>query len=182
MGNQNAIGNRGGGRKTKYRPEFASKTTTHLCMLGLTNAQLAEHFGCDESQIIRWARRHVEFAQVLNAGRDAADCQVIHSLFKRATGFSYKRSRGFKTVQVENAKGEWVPHEKELFEQVYVPPDPVSIIYWLSNRRRDYWKRGDSGREPELQAEKRNKLKELWSALQPEPEEPLSVPEQRKPS
>jgi hypothetical protein len=167
-GNQNAKGNRGGpGTKTKYKPEFASEQTTRMCMLGCTDAQLAAHFGCDESQIAQWARKHVDFARVLNAGRNAADVQVVRSLFQRAVGYSYTRSRGFRTVQVQNERGEWVSEEREILETIHVPGDVTAQIYWLCNRRRDFWKRGDSGHEREDQRENRNKLRELWSALAP---------------
>ena len=159
--NRNAVGNRcGKGHPPKYRPEYASPEVTSLCLLGADNKRLADHFGVHESQISRWIKRHIEFAQAVNDGRLIADGKVVASLYRRACGYTFRRPKG---------------------ELVHVPSDTTAAIFWLCNRNRDLWKRGDSGHRAVEQAEKRDRLRELWSALQPAPEEPLSAPE-RKPS
>jgi hypothetical protein len=181
-GNRYAVGNRGGsGQKPKYKPEFAAEAV-NLALLGLTDEQIGAHFGVVQSVVTQWKRQHREFGDAIKQAREVADGRVAASLYQRACGYSYRKVRGYKKVTIQNDKGEWIEVEEPIEETIHIPPDPTCMIFWLANRRRQLWKRGDTGFEPQDHIEGRNKLKELWAALQPEPEEPLPAPAERKPS
>jgi hypothetical protein len=76
---------RGRGRPTDYRPEFAEEATL-LCEGGATDADLAEHFGVVEKTIRNWRLRVPAFRAACRLGKDAADDLVEDSLFRLAAG------------------------------------------------------------------------------------------------
>jgi len=71
------------GRPTKYKPEYAEKAEK-LALLGMTDVQLAEHFGIAESNFYQWQQRFPEFQEALKKGKIDADAAVVESLFKKA--------------------------------------------------------------------------------------------------
>jgi hypothetical protein len=75
----------GPGRDTKYRPEFNDQARK-LCLLGFTDAELAEFFGVCERTINNWKADFPAFLQSINDGKVVADAQVADSLYRRATG------------------------------------------------------------------------------------------------
>lgn len=116
----------GEGRPTKYKPEYAEQCQK-LCELGATDVQLASFFKVDETTIHEWRKVHPEFSRSTSVGKAVYDDPVEQSLAKSALGF--KRS-------VERLGRDGYP--VECFEEV--PPNPVSAIFWLKNRRPDRWR------------------------------------------
>lgn len=123
------------GRPTKYKDEFAEQARK-LCVLGATDADLADFFNVTEQTINNWKNDHEGFFESLKVGKDYSDSLVVQALFKRATGYSHPEDKIF------NHAGEplVVPTEK------HYPPDATSCIYWLNNRQPDLWR---GRREPE---------------------------------
>lgn len=130
-GNQNAKGNKGGGRPTKYKPEYA-KMAKKIALLGVTDEQLAAIFEVSEETINAWKRAHVEFSTALREGKAIADSEVAHSLYRRAVGYRHRAVKIYAdpktgaTIQVP-----YVEH---------YPPDTPAGIFWLKNRRPDVWR------------------------------------------
>lgn len=129
MGNQNAVGNRGGGRKSKYTAETA-RQAEELARLGMTDEQIAAVLGIAVSTLERWKTRHVVFSRALKAGKDVADARVVESLYRRATGYTHPEDKIFQhegePVRVKTTK--------------HYPPDTTACIFWLKNRRPDLWR------------------------------------------
>src|SRR5215471_18710453 len=98
-----------GGRPTSYQPEYAT-VVEKLCLLGARDADLARAFDVSESTIDNWKAAHPEFLAALKAGRELADADVAHSLYRRALGDGDR------------------------------PPDVTACIFWLKNRRPDWWR------------------------------------------
>lgn len=123
------MGNRGGGRKSKYTAE-AARQAEELARLGVTDEQIAAVLGIAVSTLNRWKARHVVFSRALKAGKDVADARVVQSLYRRATGYTHPEEKIFQyegePVRVKTMK--------------CYPPDTTACIFWLKNRRPDLWR------------------------------------------
>ncbi len=113
----------------KYKGEFAQQAYK-LCQLGAINRDLAGFFGVVETTITRWRKKHPEFKEATDRGKDVADSLVVQSLFKRATGMVIKRVY-------------FTAHKGEIIKQEYdeeLPPDVAACFIWLKNRRPNEWR------------------------------------------
>lgn len=117
-----------------------------MATVGGIDREIAECFGVTERTLNRWKLEHPEFGQALKTGKAPADARVEHSLYRRATGYSYDAEKVFQY--------EGKPVRVPLVE--HVPPDTTACIFWLKNRRSDEWRdkqdvhlsgelKGDSG-------------------------------------
>lgn len=118
-----------GGRPTKYKPEYAEQAYK-LCLLGMTNQELAKYFDVTDTTIDNWIANIPEFIGALKRGRDEADSNVADRLYRRAMGYEHDEDKIF----VQNGETIIVPTVK------HYPPDPVSAIFWLKNRQRLKWR------------------------------------------
>lgn len=101
-----------------------------MCLLGATDTDLARALGVSVATISNWKNQHPEFLEALKEGKDFADAKVAMSLYRRATGYTVP------DVHVSNYQGQvtLTPIKK------HYPPDPTSMIFWLKNRRPDFWR------------------------------------------
>ena len=86
-GNKNAKGNKGGGTKSSYRPEYAEQAQKLCAIAGFTDQKLAEFFEVSEMTINRWKLAHVEFALALKAGKSVTDDLVERAVLQGITGY-----------------------------------------------------------------------------------------------
>ena len=101
-----------------------------FALLGITNREMAGHFGVDESTFYKWMKQHPALAEALQGGRDGANAKVAASLYQRAVGFT-------ETIQeIKLVMGE--PQVVEY--KRYFPPEVQAQIFWLKNRRPDLWR------------------------------------------
>lgn len=117
------------GRPSKYKEEYAEQARK-LCLLGATDAKLADFFEVDEATINRWKHDFPEFCKSLKAGKMQADAEIAESLFNRA--------RGYVAPDLDIKM-----YEGEIIETPYMkhyPPDATSMIFWLKNRQPDLWR------------------------------------------
>lgn len=118
----------GPGRKSLYREGFADQTFK-LCLLGATDPELANFFGVSDRTIANWKDEHPAFLQATIDGKEKADAEVAHSLYKTATGHQITAE---KVVKVGD-KFEAVRYKQ------FIPGDPNAAYRWLLNRRRGDW-------------------------------------------
>ena len=116
------------GRPTLYKPEYDDQAHNH-CLLGATNAGLADLFDVGQRTIDRWIADIPSFAKAVRDGRAIADGRVARSLYERAVGYRHTVER------IMFHRGE----EKRITSTVQHPPDTQACIFWLRNRRRDVW-------------------------------------------
>jgi hypothetical protein len=128
-GNKNALGNKGGGRPSEFRPAFLPMVRK-LAELGGLDEDFAEAFGVSVQTIYQWKRRFPEFALVLKKAKEQVDAQVEKSLLRRALGFSYTAE---KIVMVDG-KPQAVPYTEHSL------PDTTACIFWLKNRQPERWR------------------------------------------
>ncbi len=117
------------GRPTKYRAEFAEQARK-LCLLGATDAELADFFKVNEATINRWKRDHIDFCVSIKKGKLVADAEVADKLFSRATGYDAPDT-DIRVVMNQIVETPIIKH---------YPPDPTSAIFWLKNRQSKRWR------------------------------------------
>lgn len=117
------------GRPTKYLPEYAEQVES-LCLLGLTDKEIAASFGVTETTINNWKNQFIEFFEALKRGKHVADAAVASALYSRALGYSHPeddiRSVGGEIVITPTIK--------------HYPPDTTAAIFWLKNRQPAKWR------------------------------------------
>ncbi len=116
------------GRLTLYRSEYDDQAHNH-CLLGATNAGLAELLGVGERTIDRWIADIPSFAKAVREGRAIADGRIARSLYERAVGYRQSVER------VVVLRGE----ATKIDVTVQHPPDTQACIFWLRNRCRSSW-------------------------------------------
>lgn len=128
-GNQYGKGNKGGGRKTRYRVEYA-QVAHRLALLGATDEEIGSAFGVTERTINTWKHRHKAFASALQDGKLAADARVAERLYERALGYSHPEEKLFqhegKIIRAETVR--------------HYPPDTQAASLWLRNRQPEKWR------------------------------------------
>lgn len=118
-----------GGRPTKYREEYAEQAYK-LCLLGATDAEMADFFAVTESTINKWKLDYPEFSESSKRGKVMADANVAQRLYERACGYEHEEDKIF---QYEGAPVV-VPTRK------YYPPDTQAASLWLRNRQPGKWR------------------------------------------
>lgn len=117
------------GRPTLYKSEY-DEQAFKLCLLGATDADLADFFDVNEDTINEWKKVHPTFSESLKKGKLVADANVANRLYQRALGYEHEEDEIFNY----RGKPVVVPTVK------HYPPDATSAIFWLKNRQKDKWR------------------------------------------
>lgn len=117
------------GRDSKYQPEYAEQARK-LCLLGSTDAELADFFEVAESTLNLWKLNHPEFSESIKKGKTQADAEVADRLYQRAMGYEHPEV----DIRVIDHAIVQTPITK-----IYAP-DPTAAIFWLKNRQRGKWR------------------------------------------
>lgn len=129
FGNKRALGNKGGGRHSEYKPEYA-KMAYKYALLGCSDDKLAECFDVTRKTILDWKQKHSEFSTQILEGKEKADGKVASALFRRAIGCSVIDTDikvvGGKIVKTDLKKN--------------FPPDVSAAIHWLKVRNPKIWR------------------------------------------
>lgn len=120
-----------GGRPTSFKPEYCDQASK-LCLLGATDAEIADFFEVDVRTIYRWQNSHPEFCQALKVAKSQADERVERSLYHRATGYTHDAVKIFMPAGAKEPV--YAPYRE------HVPPDTTAMIFWLKNRRPEQWR------------------------------------------
>lgn len=119
------------GRPTLYREEYAEQAR-RLCLLGLTDAELAEYFEISEATLNVWKDAHPEFMESISAGKLGADADVADKMYRRACGYSHD------AVKIFMPAGAQAPVYAPYVE--HYPPDTQAGSLWLRNRQPGKWR------------------------------------------
>ena len=125
------------GRPSRYKPEYADQAT-RLCMLGLTDKEMAAFFGVSEQTLNTWKKAHPEFLESLKSGKTLADAGVAAKLFHRACGYEHPED----DIRAINGEIVITPTVK------HYPPDTTAAIFWLKNRQPKLWRDKVEGETP----------------------------------
>ena len=126
---KNPITRRKVGRPSCYKDAYADQVRK-LCLLGLTDTELADFFGVAESTLNLWKKKYPEFSESLWRGKQIADAEVALSLFQRACGYEHPE------VHISCYQGEII--ETKLTKRY--PPDTGAATLWLKNRQPLKWR------------------------------------------
>ena len=116
-------------RPTKYQEAYAEQARK-LCLLGYTDADLADFFEVDESTINNWKKDYPEFLESIKKGKSVADGDVAEKLFHRAIGYEHPED----DIRVVEGSIVITPTVK------HYPPDTTAAIFWLKNRQSKAWR------------------------------------------
>lgn len=117
------------GRPSKYKPEMVEQVRK-LCLLGATDAELADFFDVSLATLYTWRSRYPEFLDAQKIGKAECDDRVERSLYQRAIGYSHP------DTHISNYQG--VITETPIVK--HHAPDTTAAIFWLKNRRKEDWR------------------------------------------
>lgn len=136
------------GRPTLYNEEY-NEQAYKLCLLGATDASLADFFNVHVDTIYEWKNVHPEFSESIKKGKYAADAVIANSLYEKAKGVRISKQVAIKLTTkrpVLNKDGE-PTRQMEQTEEIEivdveedVPPDTTAAIFWLKNRQPKEWR------------------------------------------
>lgn len=110
---------------------------------GLTDKQIAEKkIGISERSFSRWKDKYPSIKSALKEGKAPADIAVEDSLYKSATGYYVTEDKPIKVKTTKKKDGMEITeeHVEVVTVKRYVDPVVVAQIFWLKNRKKDYWK------------------------------------------
>ncbi len=119
----------GAGRPTAYKEEY-NEQVFKLCLLGATDADIANFFEVTETTINNWKIDYPTFFESIKRGKERADATVAESLYKRANGYEHP------DVDIKMYEGEII--QTPLVK--HYPPDTTAAIFWLKNRKSAQWR------------------------------------------
>lgn len=109
----------------------------------------------------RYAALSAAFAQACEVSDDA----VENALFRRAVGITYEETTYERVLNKETGAYEEVCTKRVT---KFIPPDPTSAMFWLTNRKPDCWKYKP---EPKAASDENTGVIEM-AAADPEPVPP----------
>jgi iron-sulfur cluster repair protein YtfE (RIC family) len=124
------------GGQTKFKKEY-SEQAFKLCLLGATDAELADFFEVKESTINEWKKKHKDFSESIKSGKVKADANVASSLYKRATGYQHTETTSEMQYNRETGESQFVVSKVVTKE---VSPDTGACMAWLKNRQKTKWR------------------------------------------
>ncbi len=119
------------GRPSTYDAAFCEIARKH-CLLGATDAQLADLFDVSVQTLNTWKILHPEFLASIKKGKELADGNVADSLYNRALGYSHD------AVKIFMPAGCTEPVYAPYIERY--PPDTNAASLWLRNRQPGLWR------------------------------------------
>ncbi len=118
-----------GGRPSKYQDKYAEQVYK-LCLLGVTDKDIAHFFDVSEQTVNAWKNDYPEFSESIKNGKEIADANVVKSLYHRAIGYEHPEDQIFQ----HQGKPVVVPTIK------HYPPETAAAIFWLKNRQSRQWR------------------------------------------
>src|SRR5699024_6269537 len=123
---------------------------------GLTEKDIAEKkIGVTERTFTNWKKKYPSIVSSLKRGKRPVDMEVESQLLKNAMGFEYEET---ETYIDERADGTQIRKVKKV--KKFMKPDTTAQIFWLKNRKPNYWRdKQDLTHEGEIEV--KNSFEEL---------------------
>lgn len=105
---------------------------------GLIDKQIAKNLGISLAAFYKYQNEHLEFMEAIKRGKAPVDVEVENALLERAKGFDYEETQiEFKPKEADEKEAKPMKIKK-ITKKVLA--DPVSIIFWLKNRKPKKWR------------------------------------------
>jgi hypothetical protein len=118
------------GRPVVYNTDI-DESVRRLCLLGLSDAEIAEFLGINPTTMCKWDNAHPSFFNARIEGRTKADAEVADALRRSAIGYDRPAEKVFLTKDGEIVRASYIEH---------YPPNGSNAALWLANRQRGRWK------------------------------------------
>ena len=117
------------GRPTTFKEEYIEQVYK-LCLLGATDVEMSDFFGCSKSTFNLWKKKQPKFSDSIHRGKLISDAEVAEKLREKALGYSHK------DMHVSSYEGNitLTPITK------HYAPDTQAASLWLRNRQPDKWR------------------------------------------
>lgn len=102
---------------------------------GLNDEQIAHNIGIATGTLYEWKNRFPELAEAIKKGKRPVDVQVENALYRSALGFKQKIRKPIKLRRKDGS--EYIDYGEE---EIYVPPNITAQIFWLKNRKPEFWR------------------------------------------
>ena len=104
---------------------------------GLSNEQIAHNIGIAPQTLYEWVKKYPDIGEAIKKNKEVVDIEVENALHKRAIGYSYDEVT--RERRVNKATGE---EELVITKRItkHMPADVAAQIFWLKNRRPEYWR------------------------------------------
>jgi Homeodomain-like domain len=83
-----------GRKEVPFKPEYIEQIGK-LCVLGMTDSEIAHFFDISERTFDKWKAKYPEMLRSLRIGKEVADERVKRSLYARAVGYNYEATKIF---------------------------------------------------------------------------------------
>lgn len=123
------------GRPSLYKQEYCG-LVYKLCLLGATDAQIADVIGVTEQTINNWKEAHPDFFESMKRGKEVADAEIAEALYHRAKGYQHDDVE-IKVVANGDNMGSRIV---EVPVTKFYPPDTGAAMAWLKNRQPKMWR------------------------------------------
>jgi hypothetical protein len=137
------VNGNGIGRPTKYKPDFP-KQAAKLCKLGATDAELADFFEVDISNLYRWYSTRPDFREAIKTPKELADDRAERSLYMNATGFWVDTEKLFVLKdEFYDEDGNLTRTSQRIHHEPtreYYRPETAAAFIWLKNRQPNKWR------------------------------------------
>lgn len=104
---------------------------------GLTDAQIAENMGIHPMTLSKWKSKYEVINLALKKTKEIADREVENALKKSAEGYYIEEETWERQFNSKLGDWEMVLTKKQ---RKHVPPSNVAQIFWLKNRRPEFWR------------------------------------------
>lgn len=102
---------------------------------GLSDKQIAKNIGVSVSTLCEWKNRFPELSEAIKRGKRPVDVQVENALYRSALGFKQTVKKPIKLRRKDGS--EFIEYGEE---EVYIAPNITAQIFWLKNRKPEYWR------------------------------------------
>ena len=117
---------RGRGRPTDYKDEYV-EVARRLCVIGLTDQQIADYFETSRWTLKRWQIAHPDFCSAMVRSRDEETRMIRNSLSLVASGYSRMEKKDF-VLSLGGNQGSYIKTKKRI---KHFEPNVTAALRWM---------------------------------------------------